>query len=145
LISLSRVLGKKKDTAFRKNPVQAVVFRAHGGPAEGRSVGLVVDEIIDIATDAVAVPASAVKHGVLRSTRIDKKVTDLLDLEALIQACASEVLPDLSQTIEALRATVSQAWEQTDLERHHGDPKHGGPKPVEQEQVEQEEEMELTQ
>ena len=49
LISLGRVLRSgKKDTAFRRDPIQAVVFRMGT-----RSVGLVVDEIIDIAADVV--------------------------------------------------------------------------------------------
>jgi two-component system chemotaxis sensor kinase CheA len=93
LLSLGRVLGTaQKETAFQRDPVQAVVFRLGD-----RSVGLLVDEIIDIVADVVA-PADAGTKGVLRSTRIDKKVTDLL--------------PDLSQSLDALRAGVIQDWAQ---------------------------------
>jgi len=113
LISLGRVLGAgHKDTAFQRDPVQAVVFRAGD-----RSVGLVVDEIIDIAADAIGEPpaSAAGKGGVLRSTRIDKKVTDLIDLEALIESCGPSLLPELAQSLDALRAGVSEAWEQDQL------------------------------
>ena len=112
LVSLGRVLGKgAKDTAFRRDPVQAVVFRAND-----RLVGLVVDEIIDIATDSVLPNDPNARRGVLRSTRIDKKVTDLLDLETLIETCASDLLPDLAQSLDALRSGVAQDWDQTELQ-----------------------------
>jgi two-component system chemotaxis sensor kinase CheA len=108
LISLGRVLGTaQKETAFRRDPVQAVVFRCGE-----RSVGLLVDEIIDIVADVVEAPAQG---GVLRSTRIDKKVTDLIDLKALTDACAGDLLPDLSQSLDALRAGVVHDWAQTEL------------------------------
>jgi chemotaxis signal transduction protein len=110
LISLGQVLRSgKKDAAFRRDPVQAVVFRMGA-----RSIGLVVDEIIDIAADVVQPPVEGAKRGVLRSTRIDKKVTDLLDLQALFEVCGSELLPDLAQSLEALRLGVSEEWEQTE-------------------------------
>ena len=108
LISLGQVLkAGQKDTAFRKDPLQVVVFRLGE-----RSVGLVVDEIIDIATDAVQETNSGGKRGVLRSTRIEKKVTDLLDLNALLESCGSELHPDLAQSLDALRTGVSQTWEE---------------------------------
>ena len=110
LISLSRILGRgNQDSAFAKSMVQAVVFKAGE-----RSVGLVVDEIIDIAADTIE-PADRNSNGVLRSTRIDKKVTDLLDLKALTEACAHEMLPDLSQSIDALRSNVIEEWHQTEV------------------------------
>jgi two-component system chemotaxis sensor kinase CheA len=106
LISLGRVLGNGHgDTAFQKDPVQAVVFRTGD-----RSVGLVVDKIIDIATDAVEPAPAGVSAGVLRSVRIEKKVTDLLELETLLGACGAELLLDLSQSLDALRTGVAQAW-----------------------------------
>ena len=110
LISLSRVLGNRhRDSALQRNPVQAVVFRAGD-----RSVGLMVDEIIDIVADTVE-PADPSAKGVLRSTRIDKRVTDLLDLHTLIEACAGDLLPDLSQSLDALRERVTQDWDQNKL------------------------------
>jgi two-component system chemotaxis sensor kinase CheA len=101
LISLDRVLGTaRKESAFQRDPVQAVVFRFGD-----RMAGLVVDEIIDIVADTIE-PAETGAKGVLRSTRIGKKVTDLIDLKELTAACASQLLPDLTQSLEALRAGV---------------------------------------
>jgi two-component system, chemotaxis family, sensor kinase CheA len=109
LISLGRVLGiTHKESAFTRDPVQVVVFRLGD-----RSVGLLVDEIIDIVADNIESAGAA--KGVLRSTRIGKKVTDLLDLKALTEACAHDLLPDLSQSLDALRAGVIQDWAQTEL------------------------------
>jgi two-component system chemotaxis sensor kinase CheA len=109
LISLGRVLGTGvRDTAFQRDPVQAVVFRTGD-----RLVGLVVDEIIDIATDSAqdSIPQTDSHTGVLRSTRIDKKVTDLIDLHALIQSFGPGLLPDLAQSLDALREGIRQSWE----------------------------------
>src|ERR1019366_7490043 len=107
LISLGQVLKPGQiDSAFRLDPVQVVVFRVGD-----RSVGLAVDAIIDIATDAVQETGSEGTATVLRSTRIEKKVTDLLDLKALLATCGSELMPDLAQSLDALRSGVSQEWE----------------------------------
>ena len=108
LVSLGQALKKKrKDAAFKRDPIQVVVFRVRD-----RSVGLVVDEIIDIATDTIFAADPKAPRSVLRSTRIDKKVTDLLDLEALLDACGTELLADLAQSLDALRVGVNQEWEQ---------------------------------
>jgi two-component system, chemotaxis family, sensor kinase CheA len=117
LLSLGQVLGHQSiETAFRKDPVLVIVFRAGDRP-----VGMAVDEIIDIAMDRVEMDrvemdnfetGKAAGKGVLRSTRIDKRVTDLLNLKALLEACGSEVVPDLVQSLDALRAGVSRRWEE---------------------------------
>jgi two-component system, chemotaxis family, sensor kinase CheA len=110
LISLAQVLGSGgSDAALHCNPVHVVVFRVGN-----RSIGLVVDQIIDIATDAVEPVAVGEKRGVLRSTRIERKVTDLLDLPALLASCGSELLPDLAQSLDALRGSIGRGWEQTE-------------------------------
>jgi two-component system chemotaxis sensor kinase CheA len=107
LISLSQVLGKgHNDTAFQSDPVHVVVLRTGE-----RSVGLAVDEIIDIATDVVERADESSQRGVLLSTRIGGKVTDLLDLQALFAACGAQVFPDVAQSLDALRAGISQQWE----------------------------------
>jgi len=108
LISLSQVLGKgHKDTAFQRDPVHVVVLRTGQ-----RSIGLAVDEIVDIATDAVERADQGSQQGVLLSTPIGGKVTDLLDLQALLAACGTEIFPDLGQSLDALRRGISQQWEQ---------------------------------
>ena len=108
LISLAQALGKR-ETAFASDPVQAVVFRAGE-----RSIGLAVDEIIDIVTDAIQATKQA-KSGVLQSVRLDGKVTDLLDLKALIEICGTDLLPDLSQSLDALRSGVNRDWFEHEL------------------------------
>ena len=110
LVSLGQALKKKrKDTAFKRDPVQAVVFRVRD-----RAVGLVVDEIIDIATGSVDAVEPGVPASVLRSTRIENKVTDLLNLGALLDACGTELLADLAQSLDALRIGIGQEWEQVE-------------------------------
>jgi two-component system chemotaxis sensor kinase CheA len=52
----------------------------------GRSVGLVVDEILDIVEEHVAVAAVATRKGLLGSAVVQGRVTDLLDIAAVIES-----------------------------------------------------------
>ena len=55
--------------------------------AEGdRHVGVVVDEILDVVEQTVAVAAGPARPGVLGSAVIRERVTDLLDLGALVRS-----------------------------------------------------------
>jgi two-component system chemotaxis sensor kinase CheA len=98
LASLGRMLGRP-ESAFDRDPVNVVVVRSHG-----KLVGLAVDEIIDIAADSVEPGAGG---GVLRSVRIADRVTDLLDLNALMTGSGPS--PDVSRSLEALRSGVSES------------------------------------
>jgi len=60
--------------------LQVVVFREGG-----RSVGLVVDEIVDIVEEHVNVAAVASRPGLLGSAVVQGRVTDLLDVETLVR------------------------------------------------------------
>ena len=51
-----------------------------------RSIGILVDQILDIVEDQVTVRQAATRKGLLGSAVIGKKVTDLLDLHTVIQA-----------------------------------------------------------
>jgi len=51
----------------------------------GRSIGLTVDEIIDIVEETVVLNEDYARPGVLGSTMLRGQVTELLDLAALIQ------------------------------------------------------------
>lgn len=51
----------------------------------GRSVGLVVDRIVDIVEDAVAILRPATRAGVRGSAVIQGRVTDLLDVPDIIR------------------------------------------------------------
>jgi len=69
------------DTAGTLDPAQAIVF------TEGdRTIGVLVDQILDIVEDNVTVRRSADRKGLLGSAVIGKKVADLLDLHAVIEA-----------------------------------------------------------
>jgi two-component system chemotaxis sensor kinase CheA len=80
LIRLNSVLnigGSSQDTDM----LQVVVYSA-----QGRSVGLVVDNILDIVETTLEVKKSKRERGVLGSAVIQQRVTDLLDLRAIIHS-----------------------------------------------------------
>jgi two-component system chemotaxis sensor kinase CheA len=53
---------------------------------EGRAVGLVVEKILDIAEDAAELKYPASRPGVLYSTVIQEKVTELIDIPAILSS-----------------------------------------------------------
>ena len=61
--------------------MQAVVFTRNG-----RSVGLVVERIIDIVDEAVTVKRGANRPGVLGTIVVQDRVTDLLDIDSVVQS-----------------------------------------------------------
>ena len=65
----------------KDQPMQVVVYSE-----EGRSVGLVVGRITDIVQETIAVKRHACGHGLFGSVVIQDKVTDLLDVQAVIRA-----------------------------------------------------------
>ena len=80
LIDLCAVLGgDARDDAA--GPLQVVVYAE-----QGRSVGLVVRRILDIVEEAPALKHRATAHGLLGSTTIQGRVTDLLDVHGVIRA-----------------------------------------------------------
>jgi len=82
LASLSSILEPgAADTDALQDPAQVVVF--NNGE---RTIGILVDQILDIVEDQVTVRQAAARHGLLGSAVVGKKVTDLLDLHAVIQA-----------------------------------------------------------
>jgi len=82
LASLAPILDPgAADTAGLQDPAQVVVFNFGE-----RSMGILVDQILDIVEDQVTVRQAAARKGLLGSAVVGKKVTDLLDLHAVIQA-----------------------------------------------------------
>jgi two-component system, chemotaxis family, sensor kinase CheA len=81
LASLGTILDPgAAETAGLQDPAQVIVF------TDGdRSVGLLVDQILDIVEEDIAVRRSADRKGLLGSAVIGKKVADLLDLHAVIE------------------------------------------------------------
>ena len=65
------------------DPVQVVVFNDGD-----RSVGMVVDQILDVAEEAVTVRQRSGRKGLLGSAVVGSRVTDFLDLGEVIQAAA---------------------------------------------------------
>ncbi len=69
-----------EDLASRQDPAQVIVF------SDGeRSVGVLVDQILDIVEEAVEVKQQAGRAGLLGSAVIGQKVTDLLDLRVVLE------------------------------------------------------------
>jgi two-component system chemotaxis sensor kinase CheA len=82
LVSLASVLepGKPHDT-FAPQTVQVIVF------TDGvRRIGVVVDQIVDIIEEGITVRRSSSAPGLLGSAVIGGKITDLLDLHAVVGA-----------------------------------------------------------
>ena len=80
LASLAEILDAGAGAALQ-DPAQVVVFN-HGE----RSIGILVDQILDIVEDQVSARQPAERKGLLGSAVISKRVTDLLDLHAVIAA-----------------------------------------------------------
>jgi two-component system chemotaxis sensor kinase CheA len=75
---------------------------------EGRSIGLVVDRILDIVEENLVIQSDSARTGVLGSAVIQKRVTDILDVPGLIAAAESNGL--LAAAVpEELRAAAAQA------------------------------------
>jgi two-component system chemotaxis sensor kinase CheA len=53
---------------------------------EGKRVGLVIDQILDIVDESIKVKSPATRFGVLYTALIQGRVTELLDMPALLQA-----------------------------------------------------------
>jgi len=62
-----------------QDPMQAVVYSENG-----RSVGLVVDQIIDIVEETISIKKNAERPGILGTAVIKERVTDLIDVRAVI-------------------------------------------------------------
>jgi len=78
LVHLSRLMGGERP-GDPPDPIQVVVY-TH----EGRSIGLVVDRILDIVDEAVTITRDGGRDGVLGSAVVQGKVTDLLDVRGVV-------------------------------------------------------------
>ncbi len=79
LLHVGQLLGIETE-ASREGPLQVVVHSDRG-----RSVGLVVDRIVDIVDSTVEITRPAQSDELLASAVIQQRVTDLLDAPALIR------------------------------------------------------------
>jgi two-component system chemotaxis sensor kinase CheA len=67
------------------DPVQVIVFNDGD-----RSVGVVVDQILDVAEEQVTVRQKTVRKGLLGSAVVGKRVADFLDLNQVIRSAADD-------------------------------------------------------
>jgi chemotaxis protein histidine kinase CheA len=81
LLKIENYLPTPPSEPVCQDPMQVVVYSE-----QGRSVGLVVGKISDIVTEAVTVKRNAQAAGIVGSAVIQDKVTDLLDVPAIIRA-----------------------------------------------------------
>ena len=79
LVDLSTIVGEERMGVESDGPLQVVVCSDRG-----RAAGLVVEEILDIVEDRLVVKSSGTREGVRGSTVIQEKVTELIDLEAVL-------------------------------------------------------------
>jgi two-component system chemotaxis sensor kinase CheA len=89
LVSLAAVLEPESppQTTQLADPVQAIVF------VDGnRSLGIMVEQILDIVEEAVSIRQPSKRFGLLGSAVVGKQVTDFLDVRAVIQAAVPEWL-----------------------------------------------------
>jgi two-component system chemotaxis sensor kinase CheA len=76
------------------DPVQVVVFNDGD-----RSVGMMVDEIVDVAEEAVTVRKKSDRKGILGSAIVGKRVTDFLDLNEVIHASEGNWAQGADETV----------------------------------------------
>lgn len=79
LIELRRLFGD--DSSFSDSKPVSVVVYSH----QGRTVGLIVDEILDIIDENILVTQKAIRHGTRGAAVIQGKVTELLDMDSLVR------------------------------------------------------------
>lgn len=83
LIDVAEHLGRSQLDADASAPLQVVVYAENG-----RSVGLVVGQIVDIVEEAVTAEQHGRSRGVLGSALVSGRVTDLLNVREVIESAA---------------------------------------------------------
>ncbi len=88
LVPLRAVLESEPDLEQTADPVQVIVFNDGD-----RSVGMVVDQILDVVEETVMARQKSARKGLLGSAVVGKRVTDLLDLNEVIHAVNESWFP----------------------------------------------------
>lgn len=103
LVSLQAVLegGTPEETA---DPAQVIVFNDGD-----RSVGVMVDQIIDVAEEAVTVRQKTGRSGLIGSAVVGKRIADFLDLNYVIRAAAGDWFQGKAGPEAGLRVLVAEA------------------------------------
>ncbi len=103
LVSLRRVLEPDAPEPDESpDPVQVVVFNDRDS-----SVGMVVDEILDVTEDAVTVRQESDRAGLLGSAVVGKQVTDFLDLNEVIRASGGDWFSGGEQSAAGRRILIA--------------------------------------
>jgi len=87
LIRLARTLGITSHQEIDGQPLDVLVYTE-----QGRSVGIVVDRVIDIVDASLAVTRPSQREGLLVSVVVQGHVTDLLDLPTVIRQTAPNII-----------------------------------------------------
>jgi two-component system chemotaxis sensor kinase CheA len=105
LVSLRELLGcGAADRDQTADPIQVVVFNDGD-----RSLGVVVDQILDVAEEAVTVRQKSGRKGLLGSAVVGKRVTDFVDLNYVIQAAAGDWLQGSGRVANGKRVLVAES------------------------------------
>jgi two-component system, chemotaxis family, sensor kinase CheA len=105
LVSLRKVLEPDAPNPDQPpDPVQVVVF--NDGDS---SVGMVVDEILDVTEEAVTVRQESERSGLLGSAVVGKQVTDFLDLNEVIRAVGGDWFQGTDGHVSGQRVLVADA------------------------------------
>jgi two-component system chemotaxis sensor kinase CheA len=80
LLDLGREIAGEPTDLTADSPLQVIVYSEHG-----RSVGFVVEQILDIVEQPVTVSHRTPRPGVLGAAVVQGKVTDLLDVHGVIR------------------------------------------------------------
>jgi two-component system chemotaxis sensor kinase CheA len=81
LVRLSSALGQGSTVAAAQELIQVVVYSENG-----RSIGLVVDRILDIVEERITINRAVGRDGILGSAVVQQRVTDLLDVQGVIRS-----------------------------------------------------------
>lgn len=98
LVRLSTLLGQTVDTS-NEEQLQVVVY-SNGSS----SVGLVVDQILDIVEEAISVQRTQNRRGIFGSAVIQERVTDLLDVQAAIEASTISLFQQATNMASEMRS-----------------------------------------
>lgn len=91
LIQVSEHVSGSRSDSHEQDPMQVVVYSE-----QGRSVGLVVGRINDIVEETLSIERSGRSEGILGSAIIQQRVTDLLDVPAVIRSANPSFYSDLA-------------------------------------------------
>jgi two-component system chemotaxis sensor kinase CheA len=85
LVPLRDVLEPGTQQEQTADPAQVIVFNDGG-----RSIGVVVDQILDVAEEEVTVRQNSNRKGLMGSAVVGKRVADFLDLQYILSASAED-------------------------------------------------------